>query len=118
MFTKAKDKTKTVSLKLRAKVANNKSVPMAGNQTVSLSQIPMADTHGVIALPNETVPGLYATGKVPKPVKQNTVKKSLCFEEVTDIPKSLTQDNTGKRQRRRTRNYRTRHSHTNGSKPG
>ena len=40
MFNKAKDKTKTVSLKLQAKVNNTKTGNMAADQTVSLAKIP------------------------------------------------------------------------------
>ena len=89
MFNKAKDKTKTVSLKLWAKVTNTKTSDMATDKTVSLAKIPIADTHGVIAPPQDTIPGLYAAGKAPKSNERTTAKKSLCFDDNSDIPPAL-----------------------------
>ena len=89
MFNKTKDKTKIVSLKLRAKVNNSKSSNMASNQTVSLAQIPMVNNHGEIAPPQDKIPGLYAMGKAPKPSERTTAKKSLRFDDAPDIPPSL-----------------------------
>ena len=89
MFSKAKDKTKTVLLKLRAKVNNTNTSNMATDKTVSLANIPIADTHGVIAAPQDSIPGLYATGKAPKPSDRPTAKKSLRFEDNSDIPPAL-----------------------------
>ena len=90
MFSKAKDKTKIVSLKLWAKVNNTNTSNMATDKTVSLANIPIADTHGVVAAPQDGIPGLYATGKAPKPNDRPTAKKSLRFEDNSDIPPALT----------------------------
>ena len=89
MFSKAKDKTKTVSLKLQAKVTNINTSDMATDKTVSLAKIPIADTHGVIAPPQDTIPRLYAAGKAPKSSDRTTAKKSLRFEDNSDIPPAL-----------------------------
>ena len=63
MFSRAKDKTKQVTIKLRAKVAASKPAIMATAQTVSLTNIPMANTHGVVVPPPEKLPGLYMAGR-------------------------------------------------------
>ena len=89
MFSKAKDKTKTVSLKLRAKVNNTNTSNMATDKTVSLTKIPIADTYGVIAPPQDTIPGLYATSKAPKSSDRPTAKTSFRFEDNSDIPPAL-----------------------------
>ena len=90
MFNRAKDKTKVATLKLRAKVKSVKTSTMAGNQTVSLANIPIADSHGVVPHLPDKIPGLYVTGKVPKPVPQTKAKKALRFEDVQEQPKQLT----------------------------
>ena len=90
MFSKAKDKTKTATFKLRAKVTTAKTKAMAGNQTVSLANIPMTDSHGVLAQPTDNIPGLYVTGKAPKPVTQTKAKKALRFENVQEQSRQLT----------------------------
>ena len=89
MFNKAKDKTKTVSLKLQAKVNNTKTGNMAADQTVLLTKIPIVDTHGVIAPLQDIIPRLYAAGKAPKSSERTTVKKSLRFDDNSDIPPAL-----------------------------
>ena len=66
MFSKAKDKTKQVSIKLRAKVAATKPATMANAQTVSLTKIPMVNAQGIVALPPEKLPGLYTAGRPPR----------------------------------------------------
>ena len=81
MFARAKDKTKVVSLRLRAKVTQTKTATMAGLQTISLANIPMANTHGVITAPTERMPSLHATGKATKQPKNTTAKKSLRFDD-------------------------------------
>ena len=86
MFSKAKDKTKQATIKLRAKVTATKTVTMADTKTVSLSNIPMANAHGVVAPPPEKLPGLYTAGQAPQNIKKNTAKKSLRFEEIKDNP--------------------------------
>ena len=90
MFSRAKDKTKQVTIKLRAKVATTKTATMANAHTVSLTNIPMANAHGVVAPPPEKIPGLYTTGWAPQTTKTSTAKKSLRFEENKDIPDPLT----------------------------
>ena len=90
MFNRAKDKTKVATLKLRAKVKSVKSSTMAGNQTVSLANIPIADSHGVVAQLTDKIPSLYATGKAPKPVPQTKAKKALRFEDDQKQSKQLT----------------------------
>ena len=90
MFSKAKHKTKSATLKLRAKVTSTKANTMANTQTVSLASIPIADLHGVVAQPSEKLPGLYATGKAPKPSTQTKAKKALRFEDTQDKPAQLT----------------------------
>ena len=66
MFSKAKDKTKQVNIKLRAKVAATKPAIMATARTVSLTNIPMANAQGVVAPPPEKLPGLYTAGRPPR----------------------------------------------------
>ena len=93
MFSRAKDKTKQVSIKLRAKVATSKTATMANAQTVLLASIPMVNAHGVVAPPPEKLPGLYTAGRAPqstKSAKKSTAKKSLRFEENKNIPDPLT----------------------------
>ena len=90
MFSRAKDKTKQVTIKLRAKVANNKTNAMATAHTVSLANIPMANAHGVVAPPPEKIPGVYTAGRAPKSIKKSTAKKSLRFEDNKTIPDPLT----------------------------
>ena len=90
MFSRAKDKTKKVTIKLRAKVAMNNMATMATADTVSLASIPMANAHGVVAPPPEKIPGLYTAGRAPQSTKKSTAKKSLRFEEIRDIPDPLT----------------------------
>ena len=89
MFTKAKDKTKQATLRIKAKVTPNRATVMAGAQTVSLADIPMANGHGVVAQPIEKLPGLYAMGQATKPTKKTTAKKSLRFEETKEVPDPL-----------------------------
>ena len=89
MFSRAKDKTKQVTIKLRAKVATNKSAAMANAHTVSLANIQMANAHGVVAPPPEKIPGLYMAGRAPQSTKKSTAKKSLRFEENKNIPDPL-----------------------------
>ena len=62
---------------------------MATDKTVSLAKIIIADTHGVIAPPQDTIPGLYAAGKAPKSNERTTAKKSLHFDDNSDIPPAL-----------------------------
>ena len=90
MFSRAKDKTKQVTIKLRAKVATNKTATMANANTVSLANIPIANAHGVVAPPPEKIPGLYTAGRAPQSTKKSTAKKSLKFEENKNIPAPLT----------------------------
>ena len=90
MFSRAKDKTKQVTIKLRAKVATTKTATMANAHTVLLMNIPMANAHGVVAPPPEKIPGLYMAGRAPQTTKTSTAKKSLRFEENKDIPDPLT----------------------------
>ena len=90
MFSRAKDKTKQVTIKLRAKVATNKTATMANAHTVSLANIPMANAHGVVAPLPEKIPGLYTAGRAPQSTKKSTAKKSLRFEENKNIPDPLT----------------------------
>ena len=90
MFSKAKDKTKQVSIKLRAKVAATKPATMATARTVSLTNIPMANAQGVVAPPPEKLPGLYTAGRPPPTNHKIKAKKSLRFEETKDIPNPLT----------------------------
>ena len=90
MFSRAKDKTKQVTIKLRAKVATTKMATQANAQTVSLANLPMANAHGVVAPPPEKIPGLYTAGRTPQSSKKSTAKKSLRFEENKDIPDPLT----------------------------
>ena len=90
MFSKAKDKTKQATLKLRAKVTTTKTATMANAHTVSLTNIPMANAHGVVAPPPEKLPGLYTAGRAPQTIKKKPAKKSLRFEEIKDIPDPLT----------------------------
>ena len=90
MFSRAKDKTKQVTIKLRAKVATNKTAAMANAHTVSLANIPMANAHGEVAPPPEKIPGLYTAGQAPQSTKKSTAKKSLRFEENKNIPDPLT----------------------------
>ena len=90
MFSRAKDKTKQVTIKLRVKVATTKTATMANAHTVSLTNIPMANAHGVVAPPPEKIPGLYTAGQAPQTTKKNTAKKSLRFEENKNIPDPLT----------------------------
>ena len=90
MFSRAKDKTKQVTIKLRAKVATNKPAVMANAHTVSLVNIPMADAHGVVAPPPEKIPGLYTAGRAPQSTKKSTAKKSLRFEDNKNILDPLT----------------------------
>ena len=84
-----KTKTKQVTIKLRAKVAANKPATMATAQTVSLTNIPMANAHGVVVPPPEKLPGLYTAGRAPPTNSKNKAKKSLRFEETKDIPDPL-----------------------------
>ena len=91
MFSRAKDKTKQATIKLRAKVTVNKTATMASTQTVSLTNIPMAYAHGVVAPPTEKIPGLYTAGRPPQNNNsKNTAKKSLRFEEDKNTPDPLT----------------------------
>ena len=80
MFSRAKDKTKQATIKLRAKVATTKTATMANAHTVSLTNIPMANAHGVVAPLPEKIPGLYTAGRAPQTNNKNTAKKSLRFE--------------------------------------
>ena len=89
MFSKAKDKTKQATLKLRAKVTSTKTATMANAHTVSLTNIPMANAHGVVAPPPEKLPGLYTAGRAPQGTRKSTAKKSLRFGEIKDIPDPL-----------------------------
>ena len=90
MFSRAKDKTKQVTIKLRAKVATNKTATMASAQTVSLADIPMANAQGVVAPPPEKIPGLYTAGRAPQTTRKSAAKRSLRFEANKDIPEPLT----------------------------
>ena len=90
MFSKARDKTKQVSIKLRAKVAATKPAMMATAKTVSLTNIPMANVQGVVIPPPEKLPGLYTAGRPPPNNTKGKAKKSLRFEEIRDIPAPLT----------------------------
>ena len=90
MFAKAKDKTKSVTLKLRAKAAPSKPAPMAGIQTLSLTTMPMADQHGVLNPPKTDGPNLYVMGKAPKPKPVCTAKKSLQFDSASEEQPPLT----------------------------
>ena len=89
MFSRAKDKTKQVTIKLRAKVASNKPPAMATVRTVSLTDIPMANAHGVVAPPPEKLPGLYTAGRAQKTNSKSKAKKSLRFEETQRNPDPL-----------------------------
>ena len=90
MFSRAKDKTKQVTIKLRAKVATTKTATMANAHTMLLTNIPMANAHGVVTPPPEKIPGLYMAGRAPQTTKTSMAKKSLRFEENKDIPDPLT----------------------------
>ena len=90
MFSRAKDKTKRVSIKLREKVAATKPATMAKAKTVSLANIPMANMQGVVVPPPEKLPGLYTAGRPPSNNTKSKAKKSLRFEETKDIPAPLT----------------------------
>ena len=81
MFSKARDKTKQATLKLRAKVTPTKTTMMADAQTVSLTSIPMVDANGVVAPPPEKLPSLYTAGRATQPTKKSAPK---------DIPDLLT----------------------------
>ena len=63
---------------------------MANAQTISLTNIPMANAQGVVALPPEKLPGLYTAGRPPTTNRKTKAKKSLRFEETTEIPDPLT----------------------------
>ena len=90
MFSKAKDKTKQVSIKLRAKVATTKLATMATAQTVSLTKIPMANAQGIVIPPPEKLPGLYSAGRPPTANNKSKAKKSLRFDETVAAPDPLT----------------------------
>ena len=90
MFSKAKDKTKQATLKLRAKVTPTKTTMMADAHTVSLTNIPMVNAYGVVAPLPEKLPGLYTAGRATQATKKIAAKKSLRFEEIKDIPDPLT----------------------------
>ena len=81
---------KQVTIKLRAKVAAIKPATMATAQTMSLTNIPMVNAHGVVAPPPEKLPGLYTAGRAPQTGSKNTAKRSLRFEETKDVPDPLT----------------------------
>ena len=91
MFSRAKDKTKQATIKLRVKVTANKTATMANAHTVSLTNIPMANAHGVVVPPTEKIPGLYTAGRPPQNNNsKKTAKKSLRFGEDKNTPDPLT----------------------------
>ena len=95
MFAKVKDKTKAVSLRLRAKVTQPlKLLQWQIHKTISIANIPMADTHGVITASTEGMPSLYAAGKAVKPPKNTTAKKSLQFEDNQKRTNTFNADST------------------------
>ena len=89
MFSRAKDKMKQATIKLRTKVTATKTATMANAHTVSLTNIPMANAHGVVAPPTEKIPGLYTAGHAPQTNNKKTAKKSLRIEENKNIPDPL-----------------------------
>ena len=90
MFSRAKDKTNQATIKLRAKVTATKTATMANAHTVSLTNILIANAHGVVAPLTEKMPGLYTAGRAPQTNNKKTAKKSLRFEENKNIPDPLT----------------------------
>ena len=70
---------KTSYHKVKGEGSGYKPAAMATAQTALLTNIPMANAHGVVVPPPEKLPGLYTAGRAPPTNSKNKVKKSLRF---------------------------------------